>query len=1114
MNKNKILFKNIFIKNNSFSHQKIKEDKTYNTHLRNIKLSKKNNYSLTGIKDKTKTELHKDNNPYLFTEIKSKDNINYFQRIFTPENGSTKKLLKKNKTFLESTPPLLIISENKLKRNIMKQEYDSYFSKTNYKVNNSNLHMSKINSSFSIKSNDSQYNLIRNNNTNYSSKMTQTSISFLNDINSKNNSKNNSKSSVKKENIVNFEINLDNNNKEIKKVNYIDLHINQILSKEDEIKKKKMEIIKKKINNKKTINNISNCKPIPLNIINHFISNSYKNFNNNLIQISTQSQLEKRINTYKEKNPVNYVNFKKELDNLFHKIKVIEKNKEFEDFVISLTDEELNYVLSNMNKNILPILITNRDNKNFINLNQSSYDSEDKLKMLMAEESKRENTINIKAYDNQKNSMFDNEKDIKNNNNINNNIYYNVNNNTNINNNINNDNNNNINTNINNIINNNTNINNNINNNFNSNNNINNIINGIINNNFNNNNNNTNNINNYKLFPQLLFNSKININRSINKKFKIIEKTKDNNNNIEKNEIKRTPIVKNAMKHTVQNTNKNTVKKNSHKNITYTKLKLKQKESEIKKEPSIKEDLNFLINSNKLNWDLINDKDKKRGEVLWNKIINSKNSNTKIKNKYKRTKSFVVQSSNKLNKRNALILDMPEILEENKKLSKSGILETNVFTKEHNERKRKYSLELCSSINMENNDSIYDGNIKMKQKNKFSLFNKINKKKYKKQSKKKSKKKKKNIDIYTNSYIDYYYDSEDEENSNESYTHNNNNKLFLKKLNIGDKKDFYFNNYNISSSRSKTSSNKKKQDYIQNSLKNLKKFLLEKYKVSDSSINLNIQKDNIKDNKIKSAKNKKQKENNNKKNEDIKDIKIIIEMPEIIINLFGFNVRVKNIKTALKDYMKKRKVTLTQLYRQIEIKNKLSKLIIQLEKEKKERRRKRRKTKKITILDIRSRKNLLQIFENYGQEKNIEPPPEQKEKDSIEIKKEMEKRKMRLLLKFKNDIDYKIMKGEIKKTDVDIDIFTKLQEKIDKMMDSYNEDDFQQKMEDYLGDFEEELELIEQKKHDEKRINEFIENLRYQVNLKLLKKKKIQEKFCNAVNYESVNHMNILNKID
>ena len=94
----------------------------------------------------------------------------------------------------------------------------------------------------------------------------------------------------------------------------------------------------------------------------------------------------------------------------------------------------------------------------------------------------------------------------------------------------------------------------------------------------------------------LLFNSKININRSINKKFKIIEKTKDNNNNIEKNEIKRTPIVKNAMKHTVQNTNKNTVKKNSHKNITYTKLKLKQKESEIKKEPSIKEDLNLLIN--------------------------------------------------------------------------------------------------------------------------------------------------------------------------------------------------------------------------------------------------------------------------------------------------------------------------------------------------------------------------------------------------------------------------------------------------------------------------------------------------------------------------------------
>ena len=120
---------------------------------------------------------------------------------------------------------------------------------------------------------------------------------------------------------------------------------------------------------------------------------------------------------------------------------------------------------------------------------------------------------------------------------------------------------------------------------------------------------------------------------------------------------------------------------------------------------------------------------------------------------------------------------------------------------------------------------------------------------------------------------------------------------------------------------------------------------------------------------------------------------------------------------------------------------------------------------------------------------------------------------MRLLLKFKNDIDYKIMKGEIKNTDVDIDIFTKLQEKLDKMIDSYNEEEFQQKIEDYIGDFEEELELIKQKKYDEKRINEFIENLRYQINLKLLERKKIQEKFCNAVDYESVNQMNILNKI-
>ena len=121
---------------------------------------------------------------------------------------------------------------------------------------------------------------------------------------------------------------------------------------------------------------------------------------------------------------------------------------------------------------------------------------------------------------------------------------------------------------------------------------------------------------------------------------------------------------------------------------------------------------------------------------------------------------------------------------------------------------------------------------------------------------------------------------------------------------------------------------------------------------------------------------------------------------------------------------------------------------------------------------------------------------------------------MRMLLRFKNDIEYKIKKGDTNNNDVDIDIFSKLKEKLDGFMNNFNQSEIQQNVEDYLGDFEEELELMKLRKDNEKRINEFIENLRDHINFKITRRKKIQEKFCNAVNFESVNHMNLLNKIN
>jgi len=1019
MKEKKLFNKNLLINNNSFSKPKIKEISDYYTPIRNIKF----NDSLIELKTRKKEK----NKPYLLTEFKSNqnnnninintnNNSNYITKdFFYSKNNQKQKLLKKNKTFLESPFSFIIFSSKNINdKNNMKKIYDSNLNKDN-KIKNSKLHINNINLS-----NSKTYYLKRNN-TNFSSKMTQTSsVSFYN---SKNNSKDNHKENAKK-----FEFNKENNktqnNINLNKIKYIDLYINQLMSKEYEIKRKKIEIfLDKKYRN---IN-----KEISQNIIiNSDNKNSKKIFNDN-------NDINKNIvHVKKEKNKdiknfnINYVNFKDRLDNLYHKIKVVENNEEFEDLVMSLTDEELNYILNNMNKNILPLLITNRVKK-FINkenkllnsgIKQSNSYEEKKIYLTGEENKKEDNIIRI----NQTPNKFNN-----------NNIY------------------------------------------------------------------------NYKKFPKIINNNKIIHNDNTNK----------DNNNIN-----------------INNINKNELNKNN----TYTKIKIKEKQSKNKKDSSlyddIKEDLSFLGNYNKLNWDLISDKDKKRGLILWKKILNSNKIIKKLKRKKKKIRSLKIIKNVK---RDNFVLELSDNDGKNNKLNKSNIIESNKYIRENNERKRKFSLNLSLSFKneeIEDNDSILDDDINRKNLKYFNHFNiKNNIYKYRKNSKKKNNKmknKKNNKSPKKNNnenVEDDYKDDDEEDNSIETFLKQNgftniiNNRLMLRRLKTnfypaGIKKDFYFNNYNVSSNRNKKKGNASTNSKLEKNMINLTKFLLEKYKVSDmgkySSINSNILKglnntyNNDKEGNKKEGKQnqnqKKDKFNNNKEDEKV-----------IIIDFFGLNIEVKNVKNALQNYMKKNNITLVQLYRQIEIKNKLSKLIKQLEKEKKERRRKRYKSKK-NVLNSKIDRNLMKFLENPEKDEKIEKNGKngknvQKEKNTIELKKEEEKRKMRLLLKFKNDIDYKIMKGEI--NELDIDIFSKLKEKLDKLIDEYNIEEDNKKIEDYFGDVQEELEIIEQRKRNEKRINEFINDLNDQINIKTLTRKKIEEKFCNVINYNSVNHMNILNNV-
>jgi hypothetical protein len=118
---------------------------------------------------------------------------------------------------------------------------------------------------------------------------------------------------------------------------------------------------------------------------------------------------------------------------------------------------------------------------------------------------------------------------------------------------------------------------------------------------------------------------------------------------------------------------------------------------------------------------------------------------------------------------------------------------------------------------------------------------------------------------------------------------------------------------------------------------------------------------------------------------------------------------------------------------------------------------------------------------------------------------------MQILLKFKNDIEYKAMTGDIDQTEVDM--FSKLEAKMDKLMDLININEYMAKMEDYIGEFQEEMNLREKSRKDEKRINGFIENLNDDINFKISKKNYILNRFGKIINFKKVNSISKLNEI-
>ena len=177
--------------------------------------------------------------------------------------------------------------------------------------------------------------------------------------------------------------------------------------------------------------------------------------------------------------------------------------------------------------------------------------------------------------------------------------------------------------------------------------------------------------------------------------------------------------------------------------------------------------------------------------------------------------------------------------------------------------------------------------------------------------------------------------------------------------------------------------------------------------------------------------------------------------------------------------------------------------------------RKNKKNSKKNINDITNKesnkepKNLIKSKKEENKIEKEEDEEEYKNKYFIGIKMdsidELEQKKEEILENMKDDI----IKGEIGHSEMDY--FLSFQ----KRMNAYRIDPKQSKhfvklLEQEFISFEEELKIKEQRKKEEKRINNFFNNLNYDIEKNYYFKKAQKQFFCNVMDFNEKYNINIL----
>ena len=185
-------------------------------------------------------------------------------------------------------------------------------------------------------------------------------------------------------------------------------------------------------------------------------------------------------------------------------------------------------------------------------------------------------------------------------------------------------------------------------------------------------------------------------------------------------------------------------------------------------------------------------------------------------------------------------------------------------------------------------------------------------------------------------------------------------------------------------------------------------------------------------------------------------------------------------------------------------------------------RRKKRNSKNINNINLKSKikkNNEISLSKKEKEEEKKEEIKLEREeefksqyfiginKDSI---KELEKKKEEILRAIKNNVNLKILKGEIGYSDMDNFI------KFEKRMNAYNINQIDNKkllklFEQEFISFNEELEIITQKRKEERRINNFIDDMKFDIDNNNYIRNIQKKLFCNVFDFNEKYNINILN---